>query len=218
VAVIWDGARYFDGGLTAARTIAAPEACITSMYIGLASYFGHDDPRVEDALIWLLGNQLPDGGWNCMNVRFGDTHSSFHTSISALEALAEVAGHGRTDVIEPMARGHQFFFEHRMYKSHRTGEVADRAFTRFSFPPQWHYDVLRGLDHLAIVNAPRDERCADAIDLVRSRRSADGTWPLQSPHRGRVWFDMEVTNAPSRWNTLRALRVLRWAGDLPPVP
>ena len=210
---LWDGARYFDGGLTAAVTIDLPEACITSMYLALAWYFGFEDPRVDEAERWLLANQLPDGGWNCRTVRFGDRHSSFHTSISALEALAELRriDPGRTDVDAAMARGREFFLDHRLYRSHRDGSVVDPVFTRLSFPPRWHYDLLRGLDHVQATDAPRDDRYGDALDVLVGRRRKDGTWPVQHKHGGKVWFDMERSGGPSRWNTLRALRVLRWA-------
>ena len=213
VELLWDGARYFGGGLTAARSIDLPEGCITSMYVALARYFGFEDPRVDAAIGWLLANQLDDGGWNCRHVRFGDRHSSFHTSISALEALAEVARTDpkRTDVAAAIAGGGEFLLVHRLFKSHRTGEVADPSFTRLSFPPRWHYDVLRGLEHHRAVGASPDERHEDALDLLRKRRRGDGTWPVQQKYSGRVWFDMERTGGPSRWNTLRALRVLRWA-------
>ena len=213
VELIWDGARYFDGGLTPARSIDAPEACVTSMYLTLASYFGYDDARVDTALAWLLANQLSDGGWNCRTVRFGDRHSSFHTTILALEALAESVRHEpeRDDIAHAMARGHEFFLDHRLYKSHRDGSVVHPAFAKLSFPPRWHYDVLRGLDHFQATDAPWDCRCRDAVDVVIERRRADGTWPVQNKHAGKVWFDMEETGGASRWNTLRALRVQRWA-------
>lgn len=211
VALIWDGAHYFNGALTPARSIAYPEACATAMYVTLATYFGHEDPRVGDAVDWLLENQLEDGGWNCREVRFGDRHGSFHTTISVLEAFAELARAGSAEVLPAMRRGWGFLFEHQMYKSHRTGEVADDVFTRLSFPPRWHYDVLRGLDHLQSANAPWDDRCRDAVDLLVSKGRPDGTWPLQHRHTGKVWFDMEKHGGPSRWNTLRALRVMRWA-------
>jgi hypothetical protein len=91
--------------------------------------------------------------------------------------------------------------------------VIDPVWTRFSFPPQWHYDVLRALDYFRSTAAPPDERCADAIDLVLERRRVDGRWPLQHTHRARVHFQMEEGDGkPSRWNTLRAIRVLRWYG------
>ena len=214
VELLWDGARYFDGGLTAAVSIDAPEACITSIYIALARYFRYQHPLVDAAERWLLANQLDDGGWNCRNVRFGDRHSSFHTSILALEALAEIdrVEPGRPDISTAMANGREFFLEHQLYRSHRTGEVVKPAFTRLSFPPRWHYDILRGLDHFAATGSPWDERYRDALETLLARRRSDGTWPVQHQHAGKVWFDIEQTGTPSRWNTLRALRVIRWAG------
>lgn len=210
---IWDGARYFDGGLTPAVSIDAPEACATSMYLSLALYFGVDHNNVDSALEWLLANQLADGGWNCRTVRFGDSHSSFHTSILALEALAEAESlhPERTDIKTALADGREFFLQHRLYKSHRTGAIANAAFTKLSFPPRWHYDLLRGLEHFANTNSPLDDRHGDALGVVQQRRRVDGRWPSQNKHSGRVWFDMEKAGQPSRWNTLRALRVESWA-------
>jgi hypothetical protein len=100
---------------------------------------------------------------------------------------------------------------HRLFRSHRTGEIIKPDFIRFAFPPRWHYDVLRALDYFRAVNAPRDRRLADAIDIVCSRRE-DGRWPLQNRHKGKTYFELERLGAPSRWNTLRALRVLKWWG------
>ena len=99
---------------------------------------------------------------------------------------------------------------HRLFRSHRTGEIIKPAFTRFSFPPRWHYDILRALDYFQAVNAPCDPRLAEAIDIVRSSRRADGRWPLQNRHKGKTYFELERLGGPSRWNTLRALRVLKW--------
>lgn len=218
VEVLWDGARYFGGGLTAAVTVDWPEACITSMYIRLAGYFGFDDRRVAEAIDWLLANQLDDGGWNCRTVRFGDRHSSFHTSISALEALAEVhrVDPTRSDIAAALAGGREFFLVHRLYKSHRNGSVVDPSMTRLSFPPRWRYDILRGLEHLAATGSSWDDRLGDALDVLNGRQRRDGRWPVQNKHAGKVWFDMETTGRPSRWNTLRALRVARWASSTGP--
>lgn len=193
--------------------VEAPEACVTSMYVSLARYFGYDDPRVDAAIGWLLANQLDDGGWNCRTVRFGDRHSSFHTSILALEALTEIdaTDRGRTDIGAALASGREFFLNHHVYRSHRDGTTVSPAFTKLSFPPRWHYDLLRGLDHFQNTAAPWDDRYADALDVLASRRRVDGTWPVQNKHTGQVWFDMETTGGPSRWNTLRALRVQKWA-------
>ena len=213
VNMLWDRASYFDGGLTVGVTIESPEACVTSMFVALARYFEYDDPRVDTALTWLLANQLPDGGWNCRNIRFGDTHGSFHTSISALEAITEAlrAEPNRADLTAAIAGGTEFFLNHRLYKSHRTGEVVAAAFTRLSYPPRWHYDILRGLDFFAEIDSPWDKRYTDALELLFGKQRRDGRWPVQQKYSGEVWFDMEKTGGPSRWNTLRALRVLRWA-------
>lgn len=162
---------------------------------------------------WLLGQQLDDGGWNCESIRSGSTHGSFHTSITVLEALEAVASTpaaaGLSDAIEAAAsRGREFLLVHHLYRSHRTGEVADPALLKWRFPPQWHYDVLRGLDHFRAVGAPYDDRLDDALGVVRRGRRDDGRWAHRSPYPGRTWFALEGRGA-SRWNTLRALRVLR---------
>jgi len=213
--VLWDAASSWDGGLNLAKTIREPETCITGMLVLLASSLGHRDDRVDDSVRWLLSQQLADGGWNCETVRRGSRHGSFHTSITVLDALtAYTAGGGQEPVDEAMRGGREFFLQHRLYRSHRTGEVVDPAFERFPFPPQWHFDVLRGLEHFAAVGADRDERLEDVVDVVRRRRRTDGRWPVQRAHPGRQWFRMEEPG-PSRWATLRCLRVLQWWDDTP---
>jgi hypothetical protein len=121
-------------------------------------------------------------------------------------------------VEEAAARGREFFAVHRLYCSHRTGELVDPSFTRMVFPPGWHHDLLRGLDHFQAAGAPRDQRLADAVAALRSKRRADDTWATNAPYPGRYWFRLEPAGRPSRINTLRALRVLRWwapPGDVP---
>jgi hypothetical protein len=114
------------------------------------------------------------------------------------------------DADEAIRRGHEFLLNHEMYKSHRTGDVINDAWLTFHFPPRWHYDVLRGLDHFQDAGADRDARAADAIELVRKRRRADGRWGKGSQYSGETYFTMEPGRVPGRWNTLRALRVLKW--------
>jgi hypothetical protein len=187
-----------------------PETCIVSMLVRLTAAHGYDAERLDDVVSHLLGQQLDDGGWNCAAGGDRTKHSSFHTSIQALEALVayQRAGGGAATE-EAQARGREFFLRHQLYKSHRTGQVAIRGSNRFPQLPQWHFDVLRGLEHFVDVGAHQDERLGDAIALVRRAQRADGRWSTYAGYPGRTWFRMEGPG-PSRWNTLRVLRVLDW--------
>lgn len=210
--VLLDGASYFGGGLNFAKTVRQPETCITAIVVGLAATFGTIDTRVETALTWLLDQQLGDGGWNCETIRSGSGHGSFHTSILTLEALHAWTQMGGSDdaVDQASRRGREFFAVHRLYRSHRTGELVDPSFTRMVFPPGWHHDLLRGLDHFQAAAAPPDPGLDDAIATLRSKRRPDGRWTNNALYPGRYWFRLEQGGRPSRMNTLRALRVLRW--------
>ncbi|USX53926.1 hypothetical protein [Lentzea sp. HUAS12] len=195
---------WHDGGMNLAATRKRSETCITGFALGLLSYFEVTDPRGERLVDYLRREQMPDGGWNCLRHQ-GATHSSFHTTANVLDGLRD---HGRSEQAE--ARGREFLLAHRLYRSHRTGAVVDPAMLRLTFPPRWRHDVLRALDHFRAAGAHRDERLTDAVEVVRGRRGRDGRWALQRPYPGAVWFEMEQTGEPSRWNTLRALRVLKW--------
>ena len=213
-AVLLDRGLRADDGIsygTWAKWTNRGETCVTGMVLSILSYFRHDDPRVDVVARHLLGQQMPDGGWNCRWPR-NATHASVNTTISALEALHHYELHaGRAKPLrEAQARGREFLLAHRLFRSHRTGKVMKSEFTRFVFPPRWHYDVLRALDYFRAVDAPRDDRLTEAIEMVRGRRSADGRWPLTHAYRGKVFFAMEKVGQASRWNTLRALRVLKW--------
>jgi hypothetical protein len=182
------------------------------MVLSFLAYFDYDDARLDRIAGHLLEQQMPDGGWNCRRPQ-GATHSSVHTTISALEGLWHYElsrGRELRAVRAAQHRGREFLLVHRLFRSHRTGEVIKAVFTQFSFPPRWHYDILRALDYFQAVNAPCDQRVAEAIDIVRNGRRADGRWPLQNRYRGKTYFEMERLGGASRWNTLRALRVLKW--------
>jgi hypothetical protein len=188
------------------------ETCVTGMILSILSYFEYEDARLETIASHLLEQQMPDGGWNCRRP-YGATHSSVHTTISVLEGLRYYELDRRRDVREvrtAQRRGREFLLVHRLFRSHRTGEIIKPAFTQFSFPPRWHYDILRALDYFQATNAPCDQRLGEAIEIVRRTKRADGRWPLQNRYRGRTYFELERLGAFSRWNTLRARRVLNW--------
>jgi len=177
--------------------------------VAIGSYFGEDVQVVVDRL---LGEQMADGGWNCEQEN-GSTRGSFHSTINVLEGLLEHerATGGSEAVAAARRRGDEYLLERRMYRRLSDGMVVDPEFTQFLFPSGYHYDVLRGLDYLRSAGAVPDERVSEAIALVESKHDGDGRWPLENVYPDELFFDMgESESQPSRWNTLRALRVLRW--------
>jgi hypothetical protein len=209
-----DGNPFFAGEL---------EPCINGQVAAVGAYFGQDVQGIIDRL---LGEQLPDGGWNCESAN-GSTRSSFNTTICVLEALLEHELRvGRSpQVTAARLRGQEYLLERRLFRRRSSGEAIERdrkggaAWTRFAFPTWWHYDVLRGLEYLRRADIAPDERVAEAIELVASKRDCDGRWPLDLRHPGPVPVELgEAEGQPSRWNTLRALRVLAWfGGTVPPA-
>ena len=201
-----DGNPFFAGEL---------EPCINGQVAAVGAYFGED---VRGLVERLLAEQLPDGGWNCEAAN-GSTRSSFNTTICVLEALLEhELNAGRSpELAEARRRGEEYLLERRLFRRRSTGEVIERdrkggaAWTRFSFPTWWHYDVLRGLDYLRRSGAAPDERVAEAIDLVASKRDSDDRWPLDVQYPGDMPIETDDgVGRSSRWNTLRALRVINW--------
>lgn len=203
---------YRDGGINLFKSFKHSETCVTGMVLTLLAYFRLPDNRLHRITEHLLGQQMADGGWNCERPK-GATHGSFHTTISVLEGLHEYALVYPARAIalhDAVTQAHEFLLRHRLYRSHRTGAVADPAMARITFPPRWHYDFQRGLDYFRWVNASPDERMADAIALLRDKQTPDGRWKLGANWPGRVFFEMEKVGQPSRWNTLAGLRVLKW--------
>jgi len=205
-----DDADWHEGGVSYWSSRKLAERCVNGMVLSSAAYFGVDDDRVRSIAEMLVRVPVPGGGWNCEDHR-GGTHASFHTTISVLEGLHEWRlATGRSDADEVIAAGHEVLLRHEMYKSHRTGAIINEAWTRPWFPPRWHYDVFRGLDHLRAAGVDPDPRASAAIDLVRRSRRSDGRWPKGSQYSGVTFFALEPGRVPGRWNTLRALRILRW--------
>lgn len=185
------------------------EPCINGRVVTLGTYFDHD---VAGVVTRLLGEQLEDGGWNCEAER-GSVRSSFATTINVLEGLLahERANGGTAASIAARRRGEVYLLERKLFRSKTTGEVVNPAWLQFSFPARWHYDVLRALEYFRSAGDLPDSRMDEAIGLLRSKQQPDGTWLLENTHPGKVHFTLEGGDGrPSRWNTLRALRVLSW--------
>jgi hypothetical protein len=195
-----DGQRFFEGEV---------EPCINGKVVALGAYFDQDVAGVVDRL---LDEQLDDGGWNC-EAENGSVRSSFNTTIAVLEGLLEyeTANGSSPEVGAARHEAEEYLLKRRMFRRLSTGEIVDPAWVQFSYPTYWYYDVLRGLDYLRSAGAEPDERCSEAIGLVESKRGPDARWPLENTHPGRVHFEMDDGDGkPSRWNTLRAMRVLAW--------
>jgi hypothetical protein len=200
-----DNRPYFDG---------ETEACINGAILAIGSYFGERCDRIVDRL---LDEQLADGGWNCEAPP--STRSSFNSTIRVLEGLVEYerAWGSSTPVTDARGKAHEYLLERRMFRRLSTGEVVDRKWTRFTFPTMWHYDILRGLDYLRDAGVAPDDRVAEAVDIVKARRHQDGRWPMNHLHHDRLGFPVEPhTGRASRWNTLRGMRVLKWARQAGP--
>ena len=210
--VTWRGEAAYDGNPFFAGEV---EPCINGQVAAVGAYFGQDVRGIVDRL---LAERLPDGSWNCEAAN-GSTRSSFNTTICVLEALLEheLRVGSSPEVTEARLRGQEYLLERRLFRRRSTGEViardrkGDAAWTRFAFPTWWHYDVLRGLEYLRHAGVAPDERVAEAIDLVASKRDGDGRWPLEVRYPGVMPVETdEGEGRPSRWNTLRAVRVLNW--------
>jgi hypothetical protein len=184
------------------------EACINGRTAALGAHFGQDVDAIVDGL---LGEQLDDGGWNC-ETELGSVRSSFHSTICVLEGLlAHERATGSDRSVAARRRAEEYLLERSLFRRLSTGEVAVPEWLQFSFPTRWFYDVLRGLEYFRSVGGRPDPRLAEAVGLVRRKRQADGTWLLENTHPGAVHFPLEDGDGrPSRWNTLRALRALRW--------
>lgn len=198
----WEHARqpFFSGEV---------EPCINGRTVRLGIYFNQN---VEPVVSRLLSEQLEDGGWNC-EAENGSIRSSFDTTINVLEGLLayERATGGTVESIAARELGQEYLLERKLFRRKSTGELVNPAWLQFSFPIRWQYDVLRALEYFRSVGNAPDSRMDEAIELLRSKQQADGTWLLENTHPGKIHFALEDGDGrPSRWNTLRALRVLNW--------
>jgi hypothetical protein len=216
IQLILDNYKHSDGSINESRAPRSGDVCVNGMFLNYTAFFGTPEKGLHSVIDYLLDNTIPDGGFNCSAKRDGSVHSSMHTTLSVLEGIWEYLKRGYQYRAEEMDRARkeagEFLLMHRLFKSDKTGEIIDKKWTMLSFPSRWRYDILRALLYFADSEASYDPRMADALDIIRSKQRKDGTWPVQAKHPGKVHFDMEKTGSPSRFNTLRALRVLNSLG------
>ena len=207
VALVRENSRWEEGGQPFFEGEVEP--CVNGMAVTLGAYFGQN---VDGVVARLLGEQLADGGWNC-EVERGSVRSSFGTTINVLEGLLEYehAAGASPASVQARQRAEEYLLERGLLRRRTTGEVIDSDWLDFSYPTRWFYDVLRGLEYFRATGNRPDKRVTEAVEVLRSKRQPDGTWLLENSHPGRIHFAMEDGDGlPSRWNTLRALRVLEW--------
>ncbi len=201
-----------DGSINESVTRESGDLCVNGMFLNYASFFRVPEEELKSIVDYLLENQMPDGGFNCELKTKGATHSSMHTTISALEGIWEyiIAGYDyRSNQLKRVKEdAEEFLLMHRLFKSDKTGDIIDKKWTMLSFPSRWRYDILRALVYFVDSGKPYDPRMDNALNVLISKRRKNGAWPVQAKHPGVVHFDMEKTGDPSRFNTLRALRVL----------
>jgi hypothetical protein len=205
------------------KYLARCDLCVVGMILELVIYFGIMDSRVDGLVNHLLEHRMKDGGWNCQSKKkCGVVHSSFHTTFNVLNGLRTYLECGCRKYKDAILKAEKLALElllrHKLFRSDKTGEVINEKFLLFSYPVRWRYDVLRGLDYFQRAGVVRDGRLEEAIEILNAKQHSDGFWLMQNRHAGRTFFEMESVGKPSRWNTLRALRVLQWWGNSTPTP
>lgn len=205
-----------DGGINPIGGTKVSDVCINGMFLNYASYFRVPEAQLKSVVDFLIAQQMPDGGFNCHSNRKGAVHSSLHTTLSVLEGILEYSRNGFSYQMEKMNQmakeSTEFILQHHLYKSDKTARVIDEKMTRFSYPCRWRYDVLRALDYFQDARLSYDCRMDDAVELLLRKRTGERKWLLQAKHSGQAHVDMEIVGKPSRWNTLRAMRVLKHFG------
>jgi hypothetical protein len=211
IRILLDRGLYRDGGINYFKSLKQSETCVTGMTLSLCSGFDIPYENFGSIVNFLLGEQMEDGGWNCEAYR-GARHSSMHTTINVLEGLWAFEKKyliNREQIRQARKAAHRFLLKHHLYRSDHTGRIINKKFIRLPFPPRWYYDILRALDYFQDCHAGKDDRMEDAISILVSREK-EGMWPLQAGYPAREFFKMEKAGKSSRWNTLRALRVMEW--------
>lgn len=203
-----------DGGIRLGpSTTQRSDVCVNGMFLNCASYFNAPEKELQSIIDSVLAEIMPDGGFNCRTTRSGARHSSLHSTISVLEGFTEFRQAGYTyrkqEISDAIKTGIEFILVHRLFLSDRTGQIIDGNFLKLTYPCRWRYDILRAMDYFRYAGVKWDNRMTEALTYLGKKQNKDGTWNMQAAHSGQVHFIMERAGKPSRWNTLRMLRVLK---------
>lgn len=214
IGLILKSGKAIDGGIKLGpSTSRYSDVCVNGMFLNYASYFKTDEKKLYSIVDSILHELMPDGGFNCRTTRSGAKHSSLHSTISVLEGLFEFQKSGTTyrkkDIQNAIKSGEEFILLHQLFISDRTGEIIHKDFLKMPYPYRWRYDILRALDYFRYTGSNWDTRMEQAVGVILSKRNKYGTWNLNAAYPGKVHFKMEQAGKPSRWNTLRAMRVLK---------
>ncbi len=204
-----------DGGIPLGpSTSQHSDVCVNGMFLNYASYFNTSEKKLHSIVDSILNEIMPDGGFNCRTTRSGANHSSLHSTISVLEGFTEFQKAGYTHQIDKIKRAiasaTEFILQHQLFISHRTGQIISKDFLKLTYPCRWKYDILRAMDYFQYAGVKWDDRMKAAINALSKKQNKEGTWNMQALHPGQVHFNMEKAGKPSRCNTLRALRVLKY--------
>ena len=201
-----------DGGILPSGIRQKCDVCVNGMVLNYASYFGVNETSLRSVIDFLLAEKMDDGGFNCRSNTTGAIHSSMHTTLSVLEGIFEYQKNGykyRLDeLLKAKNESEEFILMHKLFRSDKTGEIINHNFLKLYYPGRWYYDILKALDYFQLARAKYDNRMNEALELILNKRSKEGLWRLASKHPGKTHFEMEQAGKPSRWNTLRAMRVL----------
>lgn len=212
--VIFKTEKGPDGGILPIEASQKCDVCVNGMVLNYAAYFRVNEELLRSVIDFLIGEKMKDGGFNCLSNTTGATHSSLHSTLSVLEGIFEYERNGYryrlSELRKAKLESQEFILMHRLFRSDRTGVIINPNFLKLCYPNRWYYDILKAMDYFQFAKVKYDERMDDAIKAILEKRTATGQWKLAAKHPGQTHFEMEKSGKPSRWNTLRALRVLRY--------
>lgn len=211
--IMFEDEKGSDGGINFSGTTKQSDVCLNGMILNYACHFKVKEEHLKSVVDFLLSQKMKDGGFNCRSNRSEPIHSSLHTTLSVLEGILEYERNRYTyrldELIQAKLESHEFILIHKLFRSHKTGKIITPSFLSLCYPGRWHYDILKAMDYFQFAKADYDPRMDDAIAVILKKKPKEGLWKLASKYPGQQHFEMEKPGKPSRWNTLRALRVLR---------